>query len=72
MNSVSEQAIAANTGREEAAQRRVIDAESAAESARLAATQADARAAAAEAAKIELSLQLAELASAATGDHDSG
>ena len=50
----------------------MADAESAAESARLAATQADARAAAAEDAKIDLSLQLANLASAAGGDHDSG
>lgn len=56
-------------GREEAAQRRVADAELAAESARQEAGGAEARAAAAEAAKIELSLQLAELASAGSKDH---
>ena len=44
------------------------DAEAAAECARQQAQQADARTAAAEAAKVELSLQLAELASAAGED----
>ena len=56
-------------GREEAAHKQVADAEAAAESARQEAQAADARAASAEAAKIELSLQVAELASGGSSDH---